>query len=101
MKIILIIAVSLVVFTRVKAQNSFTLKNSNTQTRGITKMNITQQGNGKVKIKIWASCSPKDCYWGRFGTNKNVSYKDMMQRTKKNWIYRYTPFTIKKNHVTR
>lgn len=88
------------VFT-LTAQNAFTLKNSNTQTRGVTKIKLTHQSKGKVQIKLWGKCHPNDCYWGNFSTKLNPSYKEYMQRTKKYWIPRYNTFTINKSHVTR
>lgn len=38
-------------------------KNVNSNTRGITKLEIKQSGNG-VTVHAWGKCHPQDCDWG-------------------------------------
>jgi hypothetical protein len=38
-------------------------KNSNPQTRGITRLEVQQNGD-LVAVRAWAACSPHDCEWG-------------------------------------
>jgi hypothetical protein len=40
-------------------------KNINSNTRGITKIHISNAGrNGNVKVRAWGQCHPTDCSWG-------------------------------------
>jgi|GEM_PF-1756497 len=57
--------------------------NMNSNTRGITKMEISHQGSA-IKLHAWGKCHPKDCDWGTvpaFLFAPNVS-ADMMQTGK-------------------
>jgi hypothetical protein len=38
-------------------------KNANPQTRGVTRLEVQQNG-GLVAVRAWAACSPHDCEWG-------------------------------------
>ncbi len=38
-------------------------KNDNLQTRGITRLEIQQEGEA-VRVHAWGACSPQDCDWG-------------------------------------
>jgi hypothetical protein len=38
-------------------------KNTNPQTRGITRLEVQQNG-GLVAVRAWGACSPRDCDWG-------------------------------------
>ena len=37
--------------------------NTDSNTRGVTKLKITQSG-GNVKLQAWGKCHPEDCDWG-------------------------------------
>ena len=38
-------------------------RNDNTQTRGITRLEVQQSGN-LAAVHAWGACSPQDCDWG-------------------------------------
>jgi hypothetical protein len=41
-----------------------TWENTNSSTRGITKLVVTKASGNKLNIKVFGSCSPTDCDWG-------------------------------------
>jgi len=38
-------------------------RNDNAQTRGITRLEVQQSGDG-MTVRAWGACSPRDCDWG-------------------------------------
>lgn len=52
--------------------------NTNSNTRGITKLVIRRVGTNKLSIRVYGSCSPRDCDWGR---TKLITYGSSVQDT--------------------
>ena len=100
MKNILVVAVLFLGFIG-NAQTNFTLINKNSKTRGITKMNFHKDARGTFYVRIYASCSPKDCDWGRFRVKQDASYKEYLRRTDRKWLTYYMPIKVKESFVTR
>ena len=80
---------------------SWTLKNINSNTRGITTMKFETVGSGRVHVKIWGSCNPRDCYWGNFSTKNYLSYSEELRNTNATWITKYDPINIQLSFVKR
>ncbi|MCG8342646.1 MAG: hypothetical protein MI684_07400 [Chlorobiales bacterium] len=55
--------------TALSSANQFTgtWTNTDPDTRGITKLEITQQGSS-FKMHAWGQCHPEDCDWGKVNT---------------------------------
>ncbi|MBF0585959.1 hypothetical protein INT08_07625 [Prosthecochloris sp. N3] len=65
------------------SQFTGTWTNTDPDTRGITKLQITKDGSG-IRLHAWGKCHPEDCDWGEVVAHPyapNVS-SDMMQRTR-------------------
>lgn len=39
--------------------------NTNSNTRGITKLVVRRAGGNRLVVRVFGSCSPRDCDWGR------------------------------------
>jgi hypothetical protein len=83
------------------AQSNFSIKTINRNTRGITKMNFHKDAGGDFKVRIYAKCSPKDCDWGDFKLEKDLSFHEYLQRKKGPYVPYYRPIIIKRSFVTR
>ncbi|MBE9033112.1 hypothetical protein IQ266_25575 [filamentous cyanobacterium LEGE 11480] len=56
-----------------------TWKNSNPNTRGITKLIVKKAAGNKLNIQVFGQCQPKDCDWGKSGLvtyGKSVQDRD-------------------------
>jgi len=100
MKNLILVLVFLLGFMS-NAQSNFTLVNKNKKTRGITKMNFHKDARGDFYVRIYASCRPKDCGWGRFRVRQNKGYKEQLTRTNRKWLNYYMPIKVKESFVTR
>ncbi|NNE67779.1 MAG: hypothetical protein HKN33_14550 [Pyrinomonadaceae bacterium] len=49
-----------------------TWQNTNSQTRGVTKIAVTRNGNNAF-LRAWGQCTPNDCDWGRRTATKYAS----------------------------
>lgn len=81
-------------------QSKVTLVNKNSKARGITKMKLYTNNQGRTYIKMYASCQPKNFYWGKFSTIKDGAYHEKLRRGI-NPAQFYRTITIKKSFVTR
>jgi ribosomal protein L31 len=39
--------------------------NTNSSTRGITRVVVTSAGSGKLNVQVFGKCHPTDCDWGK------------------------------------
>ncbi|MFK7814207.1 MAG: hypothetical protein AB8B59_17045 [Maribacter sp.] len=85
----------------VNAQSNFSINTINKNTRGITKINFFKDAKGDFKVRIYAKCSPKDCDWGAFKIQKDISFEEYLRRKKGPYVPLYNVITIKKSFVTR
>lgn len=83
------------------AQSKYTIINKDSNTNGITKMQFEEHNANRVYVRIWAECTPNDCFWGNFLTRKDISYPEYLQRVKGNWIPYYHPIKINESFVER
>lgn len=52
--------------------------NTNSNTRGITRLVVTNAGGNKLNIQVFGKCSPTDCDWGK---ESLVTYGSNVQDT--------------------
>lgn len=52
--------------------------NTNSSTRGITRLVVTNAGGNKLNIQVFGKCSPTDCDWGK---QSLVTYGSNVQDT--------------------
>ncbi|MBF2016352.1 MAG: hypothetical protein IGS23_14345 [Rivularia sp. T60_A2020_040] len=58
-----------------------TWQNTNSNTRGITKLVVTKASGNKLNIRVFGSCSPRDCDWGTASlTTYGTSVQDANHR---------------------
>ena len=83
-----------------------TYYNTNPGTTGISKVRITQDAQtGQQYLYIWASCHPRDCYWGRYKINEYKGY-DYLERRRRlpdgaTWFGSYESVSIDQGFVER
>ena len=53
-----------------------TWTNTDTGTRGITRIVVTQGGDGTLNMQVFGKCSPSDCDWGKVAA---VAYSSGVQ----------------------
>ncbi|WP_425147537.1 hypothetical protein [Deinococcus sp.] len=55
-----------------------TWTNTDTGTRGITRIVVTPNGDGTLNMQVFGKCSPSDCDWGKVAA---VAYSSGVQDT--------------------
>lgn len=71
--------------------------------KGITKIQFSER-YGIHSAKIWASCSPKDCYWGSFQVRKvggQHHYELIRANPDRRFLPVYETIVVKQSHATK